>query len=723
MSRWPGRFSKAIPAVPGGSAAASTLAVMMMLVPALGVPGEFLLQDSLKSMLAAFGVLTAALLFFGLPGQRARVLRWHALIWLPLMLMLYALGSMLWSHGYLGGVEAIRWFVFSLLLWLGMNTLTRERLPELAWAIHLGALFAAGWAALQFWIDLRYFPQGASPASTFVNRNFFAEYAVCTLPFSVWLLVQSRRAWPVFFLAISLSFTVVALLMTGTRSALVALWLLLVGVFPWLGFTLRRQLACSRWPVQRRFAVLGAVLATVVGLGLIPTGNPKITAELRGQNALERGILRSASLFSEGETAGTSSVAVRLALWKATGRMIAGRPLSGVGAGAWEVHAPLYQAAGSPLEADYYAHNEWLQLIAEYGLVGWGFLLGLAAYLARAAWATLKRRSAAARAEAPLRAMALCSLLALMVVSNAGFPWRLAGTGLMFALGLAILAASDTRLQLFSRRVTPEWRWRRGYFRAAGLGIGLLLVLATYISWQAVQAERKLVKAAQLALGISRAGQPGSPGWRDARLEMMQLVKEGIAINPHYRKLTPVVADELAAWGDWADAVWIWESVAASRPYVVGLLTNIGRGYAELGQTDRALESLARARRIQPSAVPVRSLELLLLSRSGQTGPAAALARQYLAEGSYDFSMLNMVWALGLQSADDDLAIQAMTLRNAHWPIGRVGGYLKLGALYAGRKKDEASALAAYRAALAAADPGIRPAVRQQIPPAFLARL
>ena len=44
--------------------------------------------------------------------------------------------------------------------------------------------------------------------------------------------------------------------------------------------------------------------------------------------------------------------------------------------------------------------------------------------------------------------MALCSLLTLLMVSNAGFPWRLASTGLIFALSVAILAASDARLGL-----------------------------------------------------------------------------------------------------------------------------------------------------------------------------------------------------------------------------------------------------------------------------------
>ena len=67
------------------------------------------------------------------------------------------------------------------------------------------------------------------------------------------------------------------------------------------------------------------------------------------------------------------SLGIRFIMWKATSTIIQKRPLSGVGAGAWESDIPLYQAEGSQLETDYYVHNEFLQLLAEYGLVGWVF--------------------------------------------------------------------------------------------------------------------------------------------------------------------------------------------------------------------------------------------------------------------------------------------------------------------------------------------------------------
>jgi O-antigen ligase len=364
--------------------AVTVLALMLFLVPAIGVPFQEMLQDTLKSMVASFMTLAAALLFFWQQRKRQQPLRWHAIMWFPLALMAYALGSMVWSHTYLAGVEAIRWFIFSLLVWLGLNTFSQRSLPLLARAIQWGAVVASLWTALQFWFNFGYFPQGPNPASTFVNRNFFAEMVVCAVPFSVWLLAQARRLPHILWMAFSTAFLIVAVLMTGTRSALITLWFMLFAVLPLIGFIYRRQFAFSHWSRARRIIAPIVLLATVVGLGLINSGNPNILGEERGTNALERGIYRSASVvreLSDKKEFATGSVSVRLLMWKATWNMIATRPFSGVGAGAWEVDAPLYQNADSPLETDYYAHNEILQLLAEYGLAAWVVLTGLFGYL------------------------------------------------------------------------------------------------------------------------------------------------------------------------------------------------------------------------------------------------------------------------------------------------------------------------------------------------------
>ena len=689
------------------------LTLAVFLAPALGVPAEEMLQDTLKSIVVSFAALAAAVLFFWQQRRRVQPMRWHALMWLPLMLMAYALASMAWSHTYLGAVEAIRWFVFSLLLWLGLNTLSRQRLPLLAWGIHGGAVIAALWAVLQFLFDFRLFPQGPNPASTFVNRNFFAEFVVCTLPFSALLIARARQTSQIALLAISTGLVIVAILMTGTRSALTAMWLQVVVIVPFILWLYRRQLAIGQWDALRKALAIGMLLLTVVALGVLPTSNNRIKEEARGTTGLERGFKRTAAI-SPNDT----SIGIRMIMWKATARMIRARPLSGVGAGAWESEIPLYQDAGAQLETDFYVHNEFLQLLAEYGLVGWAFLLALFAYLLASAWRTARDKSEAGMAEGPFRAVALCSLLALFMVSNMGFPWRMAATGALFAICLAVLAASDARLGYRARWAVWPLRWNASVGRAAVAASVAGFALAVYIAQQAAASEQKIVRATKLAMSISSTGDYNNPKYDRYKTELLRLIKEGIAINPHYRKITPLVADELAKWGDWRDAIWIWQSVLESRPYVVVLMSNIARGYASTGEPQKALEYLERARKVQADAPAVRSLEVILLSRVGKDAEALALARDAIQRNVIDYDLLRATAVMASRAGDYPLAIKALELLVEGYPPARPIAYIELGNVYGKEMHDPARALDAYRKAVEATPVAHRGDLQSRIPAA-----
>ncbi|HSV47067.1 MAG TPA: O-antigen ligase family protein [Ramlibacter sp.] len=709
--------AQALPAeVVRGDWSAPLFATMLFLAPALGVPHEEMLQDTLKSMVVSLVALVAGVLFFWGQRKRREPLRWHGLVWLPLMLTAYALGSMIWSHTYLAGVEVVRWFIFSLLLWLGLNTLSRERLPLLAWGLHGGAVVASLWTALQFWADLKLFPQGPNPASTFVNRNFFAEYVVCVLPFSFLLLARARQSAQVALLAASTGFIIVAILMTGTRSALVAMWLLLLVVLPLIGWLYRRQLAFGAWNRKLQLVALGVLLATVAGLGMVRTGNAKIVAEERGLTPIERGFKRTGSIGPNDHSLG-----IRMIMWRATGRIILDRPLAGVGAGAWENEVPLYQEPGAQLETDYYVHNEYLQLLAEYGLVGWLFLALLLAYLVAAAWRTWRDRRPEAQAEAPLRALVLAALLALLIVSNAGFPWRMAATGALFALALGYLAASDARLGPARQWAASRLPWQPQFGQAGAVAALAALALGLYVSQVAADAERKIVRAAKLALTVSSSGNYSSPRWDKMKGEMLQLIKEGIELNPHYRKITPIVADELAKWGDWRNATWIWLSVIESRPNVVAILTNVARGYSATNQHEKALPYLERARKIQPDAPSVRSLEVIILGRTGQSARALQLGKEALDRGIEDYDLANTTFVLAAGAGDYNLAARAMARRIKMAPETSAASYLQLGNMFAVNGRDPARAEAAFRSALDGAPD--RQALMKEIPPDYWPRL
>jgi len=698
--------------------AALLLALMMFLAPGLGFPGEEMLQDTLKSIIVSFFALAAAALFLLAQRDRREPLRWHGVLWLPLLLCAYALGSMAWSHRYLGGVEAVRWFVFALIAWLRLNTLSRERLPTLAAFIHAGTLAASLWAALQFWSGWSLFPQGPNPASTFVNRNFFAEFVVCTLPFAALLLARARSLQAIVLLAASIGFVLTTILMTGTRAALMALWLQALAVLPLLAWRCRAQLAWPAWPRSWRLVALLTMLATVLLLGMLPSANPKIAQEGFGTTALQRGFMRTQSIGPK-----DPSLNMRVVMWRATATMIADRPLAGVGAGAWESALPLYQASGAQLETDYYVHNEFLQMVAEYGLAGWAFLLLLAAYLLQATWRSWAAATPQAQADQPWRGVLLCSLLALMLVSNIGFPWRMAATGALFALCLGGLAASDARLGFMRPARARRLRWSPGVARGALAGIAACLVLAALITHHAVESERKLVTAARLALSITATGQPDHPQLAATRQRILQLTREGIALNPHYRKVTPIVADELARWGDWENATWIWDSVLGSRPHIVAIIGNAARGYSVMGQDQKALAYLARAKAIQPDAPTVRSLEVLLLARTGRTEEAYAAAKQAYAANAVDHDLLQSLFVLAWRHRDYSVARQALARRVLMYPESNALGLVQMGLLAAEEHGDPARGLDYFRRGLAAASEAERPALAREIPEAVRAQV
>ena len=322
-----------------------------------------------------------------------------------------------------------------------------------------------------------------------------------------------------------------------------------------------------------------------------------------------------------------------------------------------------------------------------------------------------------------MRVVALTSLLCLFIVSNVGFPWRMAATGALFALCLTVLAASDARLGLAGRAAVQRVRWSRGMSDAAtGLAV-TCLALAIYITREAAKCEWDLVRAARLALTITASGDFDNPKWADDKREMLARTREGVGINPHYRKITPIIADEMAKWGDWGNALWVWDSVLQSRPYVVAIITNVARAHISLGNLAQANVYLARAQALQPQAPSVRSLEAIIVARSGKEDQAKVLARKAIADKAYDYDLVNTAFALGLRGKDWDFARQAADILIREWPATRVRVYLELGLMYDRELKDPAKALENFKLALASTPQAQLASVITQIPQPYLGQL
>jgi O-antigen ligase len=198
---------------------------------------------------------------------------------------------------------------------------------------------------------------------TYVNRNHFAGLLNMAAPFAVvypvavlrknlWMRQLSVRS----ALKISLGLIGAALLLLGvlysvSRMGLFAcaaslLIMSIVGVGA--GLSVRKK-----WVVRGAIGVL--VLLALVFLAPVQM------------------IMRFAELSGSGNlTAGGY-----LSLWRETGSLIAAYPVFGCGLGGYEAALHRYKVT-SPLLSYDYAHNDYLQLLAELGIVGFALLAALA---------------------------------------------------------------------------------------------------------------------------------------------------------------------------------------------------------------------------------------------------------------------------------------------------------------------------------------------------------
>ena len=701
--------------------AITVLALTFLLMPAIGSWQDTLVQDTLKSAVLAIGTLLAMVLWAAHAGQPTAAppstaapewgalpqwgrssWQWHPVLLLPIALMGYALFSMGWGHRYLAATAAARWCIVGLVMWLALNGVQRGDLPRLLRALHGGACIAALWAACQFWFDLTLFTQGPSPASTFFNRNFYAEYAVSTLPFSAWLLARTHHRRGQWCVALTLTGNLCTIVMTSTRSAL----LTLVVILPMLACAAvahYRRAPRSERPARRGLAL--ACLALALVLLNIPSRSTHLDGAPWGVTAGQRSLQHAALLAAPGALQ-AGSVSVRRTLWLGTLRMLWQHPWSGVGAGAWEVHIPRYQDGDSPLEIDYYAHNEYLQLLSEDGWsVGGGVLALLAALVLQAAARTWrdarpsrnerKRTEGAATSTSTApdpgptaaqqqRFYALLALLALLIVSAAGFPWHLACTAGFLGLSLGLLGAADRAPQLPID--TPASNALPRNTARVLLGLAILgTLLAIYLTQRAVRAEYQLATALMMANKLPKDERPLDADTAARKAAMLDTLRAGIALNPHYRAFIPLAAEVMTVEGDWHNTAWILSTTVASRPYVYALWSGLTRAYIGLHEGPQALDALAHLRDLKPDAWSTRVLGIEALSIADQDEQALALLNQCLhhPDATMGFELPQVGYALGLKHQDQALALRALRLRNQYWPAQAADGYWRIGHVYA----------------------------------------
>jgi len=328
---------------------------------------------------------------------------------------------------------------FLLTAWVARSEVARYRLlwGISAWAGLLGliaVLQMISWNEMILWIRPR--PRGTAPLGPFVNPNHFAGYVeMATLvALGLTLALLSRTTGKLNLAGIRAAlldrdWTLPRLLLLGGLATLGLSGLLISGsrggylafgvgvVFLFLAKRLRGAL----------IVLAGAVVVGGVAVGLVSSLGP-------GGPELDTIPLASSEL--------SPSYLLRLDAWEKTLDMFADFPVTGTGLGTFQWAFASYQRSGEWLSwAD--AHNDYLQVLAEGGLVG-------AALLTWGLWVFIRRviRPALARSSRQLRwttVATAAAVVAMMIHSVVDFNLQTPSNALLFAVlvGILVAAASD----------------------------------------------------------------------------------------------------------------------------------------------------------------------------------------------------------------------------------------------------------------------------------------
>lgn len=394
------------------------------------------LAESTKTPQNAYiqiGTVIFALVLLHLRGPRQTLqLGWKPLGILAIAFLGWCTISFAWAQSIRDGIERILTYGGIALLYLvTLNIVRRDFLPRL-----LETLLGAGWVVAligwgQYMLGWDFFQQTAQPAATFVNKNMACHFMVLTIPLGFYMFMRYRKLWQQAMVGICAATMLGYVFHTQTKGAWLALAveILVLGVLvvvqairqrratpatettagesapstavrlrlglPQLGliassmvvlFVLTSltshverqsgraagQPAVALFDWQQLPAALGTVQATVSEHEEFMSGTPETAPKDSIAKQVERGE----------KSMETSSLAVRLIVWKNTLRMWQDHLLFGVGMGNFRANYDLYARSAVvdtfwPANEWHRVHNDYLQVAVETGLVGLLLLLGL----------------------------------------------------------------------------------------------------------------------------------------------------------------------------------------------------------------------------------------------------------------------------------------------------------------------------------------------------------
>lgn len=331
--------------------------------------GGYVAETMVWSARAVWGLAALGAVLF---VARPRALDWRAL--LPVPFLLFALASVIWlaPAKWLAWREWLLWFQmwlwFALALHFGRS---RAQTWTLVGTFLALAVAGVAMAAYQRFVDPQWMMLGRTQAEQFWTRsagmfgipNSLAALIELVLPLClVWFGARTVSVAAKIFCGWLAALLIFGLVLTGSRGG-------------WIG----AAAALALWPVLtsrsvRKGALGAGVVLMALGLGVgalyffSDAARERIEPFLRGEFESSRPIIWR----------------VGLRIWQTA-------PWVGTGAASYNVVFDQFRPAGFGNEPDW-THNDYLNTLSDYGVVGFALWAGAGAAIWWLAWRTVRER-------------------------------------------------------------------------------------------------------------------------------------------------------------------------------------------------------------------------------------------------------------------------------------------------------------------------------------------
>jgi O-antigen ligase len=461
---------------------------------------------------------------------------------------------------------------------------------------------------------LRQVRESGAVFGPFVNRNHFAGYMEMVIPLSIGYIAAALTSGPargetagrrfvdwmtseranqrvlLLFLTLVMS---VSLVLSFSRAGIVSFLTALVLI----GALLAVGGATRRW--VRLPGILAAfVLISLVWFGLGPLVDRYETLLYLHDDASMQG---------------------RIKVWRDTARMTADHPVMGTGLGTFGAVYPAYKTTPDPVFYAH-AHNDYVQLLAEAGGIGFGLATGTFGIMVGfilAGWRVRKNP----RAKAMLAGI-LTGMAALLIHGMNDFNFHIPANALLFIV-LTALAWNLSRSDRPGEAPEAGAAEKRPFWAAAGLVVIAFVMVQTtmiFLADRHYHAGLKLEKA-------GRFGPAGKEYRRAIRWD---------GGDPAYRIALGRIDERRGLDGDaagLASARSEMERAAAIAPTMAAPHLHLGWIAARNGDAAAATEEFDRVLSLDPTNPHYQRYVGLWYAATGRTDDALRLAKELRAAG------------------------------------------------------------------------------------------